>query len=43
MHQNVFSIRENHNNNKSDKEKCSKNELSGRKHDDNIFAKFKHL
>lgn len=43
MHQNVFPIGENHNNNKSDKEKQSKNELSGRKHGDNIFAKFKQL
>ena len=43
MHLNVFAIREDHDNNKSDKEKYSKNELSGRKHGDNIFAKFKHL
>lgn len=43
MHLNVFAIREDHNNNKSDKKKHSKNELSGRKHGDNIFAKFKQL
>ena len=43
MHFDIFAIRENHNDDKSDKKQCGKNELTCGKHDDNILRKAKQL